>query len=113
VGLLDGRVEAARKDVCVVLEVDHQPLLLPHTAKGALVQLVRVMEKQILLTAQLKAHSRWRRGVALNAHAATDRLKGAHLLGRLVVLLDAHLKGALQEGGGKRWGGDGGGGGGE
>jgi hypothetical protein len=95
VGLLDGLVEAARQHAGVVLELNHQALLLAHQAEGALIQGVLEVEKQVLLAAQLQAHGRGVHGVPLHAHPARYGLQGPHLLGGLVVLLQPHLKGAL------------------
>ena len=52
-GLFDAWVGHPDEDVGVLLEVDHQFLLLLHVAELILVDTVRIVEEKIVLTCQL------------------------------------------------------------
>jgi len=53
VGIFDAGVSHFDKDVGVLLEVDHQLLLLLHVAEFVFINTVRVVEEQIVFTGKL------------------------------------------------------------
>ena len=94
VWVFDGRIGHLDKYVRILLEVDHELLLLLHVAELVLVNTVRVVEKQVVLAGQLYLHlvDLILTGTIQEKYFDPDGLECTDLLWSLTWILDSKLK---------------------
>ena len=95
VWVFDGRIGHLDKYVRILLEVDHELLLLLHVAELVLVNTVRVVEKQVVLAGQLYLHlvDLILTGTIQEKYFDPDGLECTDLLRTLARVLDSQLEG--------------------
>ena len=89
--IFDARICHLDENVGILLEVDHEFLLLLHVAELVLVNVMRIVEEQVVLACQLYLHlvDLIRVGAIEEENFYSDGFEGADFLGSLTRILNS------------------------